>query len=777
LVAALAASLQAAELTVLRDGDFEREGLAFAMADAVGEWRVFSHGKADAKADVVAGEGRGGSCGVRYTRTTGGSDNFHLDQLFEAESNGFYEVSAWVRAERRLNPLLAAMGENWRVLAFVPSNAGTNWTRVSFVFRTETAGRVRLEWFPGSTGKLYEGVAGASWLDDVAVARLTQTPPELARALEVSRSHENERLAAPAILASAVGSPAPIRPIVCREGVLRYADGGEVALWGVNLQTALSWEYNCRLKNVGVPQEAESLKRIADQNLDELVKMRANVIRMHLLPSDFSDAEGNVVDSLYLDALDYTIAGCRQRGLYVYLTLMNEMGNTAFMKDSFFAGRDRREWITDPVLVDKACRYVRALLTRENRYTRTPYKDEAAIAVFEIANEPGYADYVDLGSEPLFAYYRKAFEAWCAERGYASNLNLHYAEYRYERVRAYIDRLCAAIRDTGSAKPVVWNLNWPKMIAGHEDVFQAAADSAVDGVSFCLYPGQSDVPHPYWSHPADLSSKNYLPVVKASCEEYERLGWAVGRRFAKKAKLVYEYETFFNQSSYLYPAFARAFRALGVQVANMWTYSLTPAAERMAGSHHLNFACTPQKAASFAIAAEVMAETPRGAPLGWARDDNLAFGSCAVSFTNNLSVWRSADTYMQSRASALEPGAPSAGVRHVLACGRSPYAEYDGTGVYTVEVGADAVEVEIAPDAEFVRPPWKGNRKAPWDVVTRLDSAAQHRFALRHPLWTAPVRVWRLEGGERRAVESEGGAPAFSARPGRYRIERAGGVQ
>jgi hypothetical protein len=345
--------------------------------------------------------------------------------------------------------------------------------------------------------------------------------------------------------------------------------------------------------------------------------------------------------------------------------------------------------------------------------------------------------------------------------------------FRYEWVRAYLDRLCAAIRGTGSAKPVVWNLNWPRMVAGNEDVFQAAADSAVDGVSFCLYPGQSDMPEHYWAHPADLSGRNYLPYVAKNGREYERLGWALGQRFAKKAKLVYEYETFFNQSSYLYPAMARVFRSLGVQIACMWTYSLSPAAERMAGSHHLNFYCTPQKAVSCAIAGEVLAATPRYAPLEWTREDNLAFGACAVSFTNNLSVWRSADTYMQSRATALAPGAPLRTVRHVLACGDSPYASYGGTGIYSVEVGADAVEIEISPDAEFVWPPWKGNRKAPWDLVCRLDAATPHRFVLRHPDWPGGVRVWRVEDGQRTPVAAAEGAPAFEARPGHYRIERA----
>ena len=397
MLLALATSLQAAEVTLLRDGDFERDGLAFAKSDTVGEWRIFNHGKADAKAETVAGEGRGGSRAIRYTRAAAGSDNFHVDQLVAVEPNATYEVSAWVRSDGRLNPLLSVMNLRWKPLAVVPTHAGTNWSRVSFIFNADQNTRVRLEWFPGSSGRLYEGGPGSSWLDEVSVTRLDEVPPELRRALDLTRSRQSERMDvakverrpvtrpltvdAQTLLRQGYGGQAarpPMMPIVCRDGVLLYTNGTEVALWGVNLQTALSWEYNGRLKQAGVPLEAEALKRIADQNLDELVGMRATVLRMHLLPSDFSDADGSVKDSLFLDALDYTLAGCRKRGIYVYLTLINEMGK-AFMPDSFIAGFDRRQWIADPVLADKSARYIRAMLERENRYTRVPYKDEPAI--------------------------------------------------------------------------------------------------------------------------------------------------------------------------------------------------------------------------------------------------------------------------------------------------------------------------------------------------------------------------------------------------------------
>ncbi len=755
----------------LAAGDFEGPDVRLTRTDKEHAWGLFLHGTSDARLTLAEGEGRGASRGARYSRTTAGSDNAHVDQILAVEPDTTYEVSAWLRADGRLNPMLAVMTLKWKVLSALPSDAGTNWTRVTFVFNSADNSRVRLEWFPGARGKLYDGFAGTSWLDDVSVTRLERVPPALRQALDLTRSRKRETIDLAASQGGATFRPETLQPITCRDGVLVYPNGGEVALWGVNLQTALSWEYNGRLKKCGVPLEAEALKRVADRNLDELVRMRASVIRMHLLPSDFTDAEGNLRDSVFLNALDYTVAGCRARGIYVYLTLMNEMGG-AYLKDSFMAGRDRREWITDPALADKSARYIRALLERANRYTQVPYKAEPAIAVFEIANEPGYVDYVALGSEPMFAPLHKTFEQWCAAKSHTGNLDLHYRVFRYEQVRAYIDRMCAVIRATGSTKPVVWNLNWPQMINEHEDVFQATAESTADGVSFCLYPGQHDVQQPYWQHPADLSGKNYLPHLQASCDEYERLGWALGKRFAGKAKLVYEYETFFNQSSYLYPAMARLFRALGAQIATMWTYSLTPAAEYMSGSHHLNLYCTPQKAVSFTIAGELFGRTPRHTRLDAAGADTRTLGPCALSFTNNASLLQTADTYMQSRATAWSPFPANPDVRHIVACGSSPYVTYEGTGAYTVDAGAAAVEVEINPDSTFVLPPWNSRHKGYPEKVCRLDSATPHRFVLRLPGWQSGARVWRVENGQAAPVSVADGQPAFDALPGHYRIER-----
>jgi hypothetical protein len=303
-------------------------------------------------------------------------------------------------------------------------------------------------------------------------------------------------------------------------------------------------------------------------------------------------------------------------------------------------------------------------------------------------------------------------------------------------------------------------------------VFQAAAASKADAVSFCLYPGQGDVPQQYWNHPADLSSKNYLPYLDVNGAEYHRLRWALEKSFAKKAKLVYEYETFFNQSSYLYPAIARLFRSLGVQAASMWTYSLTPAAEYMSGSHLLNLYCTPQKAVSFTIAGELFATVPRYASFDSAGEDNRIFGPCALSFSNNVSLFQNDHTYMQSRATTWTPFKTDLNVRHIAACGSSPQVSYEGTGAYYVDIGSDVVEIEINPDSEFVQPHWNTKRRGYPEKVCRLDSTTPHRFVLHHPGWQRDIRVLRVDNGETEPVDIINGKPVFDALPGHYRIEK-----
>jgi len=751
---------------LIHDSGFDRSVLR-PWSAGVGQWSVAIHGKSEASVTIVDGQGRNGSRCVRYTKTQPGSQNIHVDQIVAVEPETFYEVRAWIRGDGRLRPMLAVQTMDWGTLGTACCEPETEWREVRLLFNSLANDKVRFEWFPGSDGRLYHAVAGTSWLDDVSFRKMENPPAKVREGFAVSRPRENDEINLKMVHTKPVGSPTPIRPIVCKDGVLLYEDGTEVALFGVNFQTALSWEYRARLGKYGLPLDAPTLKRVTDENLDQIKRMGAGVIRMHLVPSDLADSEGNLhTESVFLDSLDYTIAKCRKRGIYVYLTLLNEMG-APYYEDSFLCGHDRAEWITDELLIAKTEHYIQMLLKHVNRYTRVAYKDDPTIAVVEIMNEPRYVDYDSMRNDKRYAALRERFEA----RGDAGEYpRFSYSAFRYEYVQAYVNRMHAAVRGAGCTKPVVWNLNWPRMVLRHEDVFQAVADSDVEAVSFCLYPGQDDVPFDYWRKARDLSGKNYLPFIRANYEQYGRLRWVLGRRFAGKAKIVYEFETFFNQATYLYPAMARVFRALGAQIACMWTYTLSPSSEYFTGSHLLNLECTPGKAVSFTIAERVFRDTPRYAPYNAPTDDDLIFGNCAVSFARDLSILCAEDTYMQTRSNDWFPLPLPKTPRRIVGCSDSPFVQYGGTGAYFVEVGKDVINIEIMPDVTRSREHWNPQIKRPFRKVCRLDRETSHRFALTLPGWRGKVTVWRIDGSSRRLIPATG--LTFDAKPGTYRVER-----
>ena len=82
----------------------------------------------------------------------------------------------------------------------------------------------------------------------------------------------------------------------------------------------MSWEYNSLFKLVGTPLDADSLKTSTDNALVEIEKMNMDLIRVHLTPTDFTDNQGNLVETIYLDMLDYMVAQAAKKNIYSYIT-------------------------------------------------------------------------------------------------------------------------------------------------------------------------------------------------------------------------------------------------------------------------------------------------------------------------------------------------------------------------------------------------------------------------------------------------------------------------
>ena len=64
--------------------------------------------------------------------------------------------------------------------------------------------------------------------------------------------------------------------VYLEKGRLYHPNGEELALWGVNLQPMLSWEYNSMMKKAGIPKDARVWKKMTYKSLDELQLLGAN---------------------------------------------------------------------------------------------------------------------------------------------------------------------------------------------------------------------------------------------------------------------------------------------------------------------------------------------------------------------------------------------------------------------------------------------------------------------------------------------------------------------
>ena len=112
----------------------------------------------------------------------------------------------------------------------------------------------------------------------------------------------------------------------------------------------------------------------------------------------------------------------------------------------------------------------------------------------------------------IYPQEHKRYQNWLEENG-VYDIDKNYFEYRKQRVLQYINGIHDAVRKGGAVVPVIWSLNWHRFRNGHEDIFEAVAESKVEVVAFCTYPGQNIAKKKgggnYESFSGDLSSYDF----------------------------------------------------------------------------------------------------------------------------------------------------------------------------------------------------------------------------------------------------------------------------
>jgi hypothetical protein len=320
-----------------------------------------------------------------------------------------------------------------------------------------------------------------------------------------------------------------------------------------------------------------------------------------------------------------------------------------------------------------------------------------------------------------------------------------YGCFRYETVRRYINTMVDAIRATGARQPVAYST----FDASDVDIAQAIGDSRCDAITFGAYPG-------------GLGGINDDRNLLA-----ETGNGALDKRFAGKARLVYEFDSAgMVHQVCMYPAMARRWRNLGAQVACQFQYDTRGLAHFNPDwpIHYLNLWHTPGKIVSFLIGGELFRRMPRGKEYPTPQDDQV-FPPAAVSFRRHAALLCADDCYMQAGPTDWRPQPLPASPRHILSVGSCPYFDYDGTGVVELRTDDRRADLWIYPDVVRLRDGLSGTAKEP---LTRLEYR-QHPFHLHLRGW-ADAKLERFDNGAWSAVPGRAGQ--FLATPGRHRLIR-----
>ncbi|MDW8290078.1 MAG: beta galactosidase jelly roll domain-containing protein [Armatimonadota bacterium] len=518
-----------------------------------------------------------------------------------------------------------------------------------------------------------------------------------------------------------IGEPLPLRPMMVRDGVLYYADGGEVALWGVNYYPQ-SWHQFVNMKRLGV-----DMKAAIRQDLDHLQQMGVQIIRIHVFDREITDREGNLIDNEHLDLLDYLVAECSRRGVYMMFTPIAWWGGPNERPDSFSANTSKPGMMFVPEAKRAAANYLRQFLQHVNRYTRRAYKDEPCLVLLEVMNEPAYFVYQDLftrsytpqGERPEVierdrATFRQLWQQWCVQKG-LSESPAYFPLFRYELMRQYIREMMEAIRSTGAKQPVAIAF----FGGADREITQAIGDSECEAITVPAdYPGG-------WERVND--GINLLPQAAPM---------DLPAAFARKARLQYEFDTpATNTSCYLYPALAARLRSGEVQVACQFQYDSFTTARWNTDwqAHWLNWLYTPSKTVSFMLAGETFRRLPRGVRYSRPATELIMPNLMATSFSRNQSLLATDEVVMYARGiDDWQPLRLPASPRRIVGTGSSPYVDYTGSGLYILQQeDENTLSLRLNPDAVLIGNSLYGSFAAP---VAELREQP-HLFRLKMDGW------------------------------------------
>ena len=494
------------------------------------------------------------------------------------------------------------------------------------------------------------------------------------------------------------------------DGVWRWsADNREVAAFGVNYTVPFAYAFRAHRRLGIAPEQA------IDADVYHFARLGLDAYRVHVWDREISDADGNLLPNEHVHALDYLVAKLKERGIKIVITPL-QFGNAGYPEageplPGFSSKYGKRGCLEDRESWPLQERYLAQFVNHVNPFTGLAYKADPDVIGFEICNEPGH--------------------------------------FEYAPTLEYINRMTQAIRQTGAAQPVFYNMSHGLPVA------QAYLDANVQGGTFQWYPSNLLAGHE--------QRGNFLPYL----DNYP-IPFADNPKFKTKAKLIYEFDPADIGRSYTYPAMARTFRKSGAQFATQFAYDplyLAPFNTEYQ-THYMNLAYAPQKALSLMIAAEAFRRVPRGKDYG-AYPNNTRFAGVRVSYAEDLAELVTDEKFLSTNTTETRPPAPEK-LQQVAGFGTSPIVRYPGRGAYFLDrIEPGAWRLELMPDAIWVRDPYE--QPSPQKQVSRI-AWNEWPMQIDLPDLGPDFHIAGLDDGNRYRGAADNGT--FMVRPGAYLLSR-----
>ncbi|HEY1764709.1 MAG TPA: hypothetical protein VGF85_07275, partial [Opitutaceae bacterium] len=495
------------------------------------------------------------------------------------------------------------------------------------------------------------------------------------------------------------------------QGRLRWtATQKEIVQFGTNYTAPFAYSFRAHAR-LGIP-----IEKAIDADVYHLARMGLDAYRVHVWDRQISDAQGNLLANEHLSALDYLLARLKARSFKIILTplVFGDAGypETHVPSGDGFSGKygkqgcleNRESWPLQE-------RYLAQFVSHVNPNTGVALKDDPDLIGFEICNEPGH--------------------------------------FEYQPTIEYINTMIQAIRATGCAKPLFYNMSHGMPVA------QAYLDSKAQGGTFQWYPSGLVAGHE--------QRGNFLPYV----EDYP-IPFADNPKFKTKAKIVYEFDAADIGRTYLYPAMARSFRTAGMQFATQFAYDpmyLAPYNTEYQ-THFLNLAYTPQKALSMKVAAEAFRRIPLFKSFG-AYPADTSFEGVHVSYSDDLAELVTDTKFFYTNPTSAPPSAP-ASLEEVAGYGTSPIVSYLGRGAYFIDRLEPGVwRLEVMPDAVWVSDPFA--KASPKKEVARI-AWNSWPMTIHLPDLGPAFHIRGLNDGNTLSAQASDGT--LIVRPGAYLLSR-----